>query len=88
MPDLNVTGIFVFCNVFCILKLVSQELRSKFDILVRVNSVAHRFLFDDLQQVKLEVRVGLFPVWHQVLREIFMLQDPTPEVVSMIIALC
>lgn len=44
MPDLNVTGIFLFCNVFCILKLVSQELRSEFDILVRVNSVTHRLL--------------------------------------------
>lgn len=44
MPDFNVTGFFVFCNVFCILKLVSQELRSKFDILVWVNSVAHRLL--------------------------------------------
>lgn len=46
------------------------------------------FLLDDLKQVKLEVRVGLFPVWHQVLREISTLQGPTPEVVSMIIALC
>lgn len=57
-----------------------------------MSNVAHRLLsyisVDDLQQVKLEVRVGLFPVWHRVLREISTLQDPTPEVVSIIIDLC